>query len=427
MTALADEVVVRRSPPSSAKERSERMRDALSSKQVVSPPGNSAAVAACEAPFHLGYRRWLDGLRGVAILLVLMFHLQLAPGGYLGVDIFFVISGFLITTLLVEEWERRGAISLKRFYARRALRLLPALFTMILAVYALMLVLRTPEESRAYSREMLVSASYIANWVTLHQVPMPTLGHTWSLSLEEQFYIFWPIILCAMLALNLSRRRILSIVCSGIVISMLLRFILFRLHRMHRTGGPEDTLALFRVYMGLDTRADSLLIGCLVSLLLVWNLLPRSPRFHNSTFWFSIAGLAPLAFFVTTRDMAYQPYYYGGFTLVAAIVGVMLIHLMTTPNPMARRILGFGPLVWVGRISYSLYLVHIPVMHFCKTDGLGWRFPLQTLTIAGLCVVAAAVSHYGIERPFLRLKGRFEAPKSDPVPTTTAVPPKAAA
>ncbi len=403
------------------------MRDAFSSKRVVSPPGQSAVVAACESPFHLGYRRWLDGLRGVAILLVLMFHLRLAPGGYLGVDVFFVISGFLITTLLVEEWQRRGAISLKRFYARRALRLLPALFAMILAVYALMLVFRTPEESRAYSREMLVSASYVANWVTLHQVPMPTLGHTWSLSLEEQFYILWPIILCTMLALNLSRRRVLSIVCAGIVLSMLLRFILFRLHRMHRTGGPEDTLALFRVYMGLDTRADSLLIGCLASLLIAWNVLPRSPRFHNSTFWLSIVGLAPLVFFVTTRDLAYQPYYYGGFTLVAAIVGVMLIHLMTTPNRMARRLLEFAPLVWVGRISYSLYLVHIPVMHFWKTDELGWRFPLQTLTIAGLCIVTAAVSHYGIERPFLRLKGRFQAPTKAAVEQMPAFLPKAAA
>src|SRR6266700_848849 len=153
--------------------------------------------------FHLGYRRWLDGLRGLAILMVLAFHLGFVPGGFLGVDVFFVLSGFLITTLLAEEWQARGSISLKHFYLRRALRLLPAL-AVLLTVCALAKLLTRPwSETVAFGKEIVGVAGYLANWPSLHGVPMRTLGYTWSLSVEEQFYLLWPILFLGMLRLGL--------------------------------------------------------------------------------------------------------------------------------------------------------------------------------------------------------------------------------
>src|SRR6516225_5035441 len=175
------------------------------------------------AGFHLGYRRWLDGLRGLAILMVLAFHLGYLPGGSLGVDVFFVLSGFLITTLLVEEWNRRGSISLKTFYLRRALRLLPAFLTLLLLCTLAGLFLSSAQERPARRQEVIVAGCYIANLPNLHHTPMPILGHTWSLSVEEQFYLLWPLLLVLMLGLKLPRRRILLLVCGGILLSASLR------------------------------------------------------------------------------------------------------------------------------------------------------------------------------------------------------------
>src|SRR5882757_8236262 len=132
---------------------------------TTSPLESISPIQATDEPsFHLGYRRWLDGLRGVAILLVLAFHLQLLPGGSLGVDVFFVLSGFLITTLLAEEWQRRGAISLKAFYARRALRLMPAFLTLLLIICLSSFWMQSAEEAQARRSEVIVAGCYIANW-----------------------------------------------------------------------------------------------------------------------------------------------------------------------------------------------------------------------------------------------------------------------
>src|SRR5215813_13118594 len=152
-----------------------------------------------DAPFSLGYRRWLDGLRGVAILLVLLFHLRLIRGGSLGVDVFFVLSGFLITTLLVEEYQRRGAIRLGQFYLRRVLRLVPALAVIILLFLIHTLVFDPPEVWNARWLEASSVATYPSNLSSLTGITISMLGYTWSLSLEEQFYLLWPGLLYRML------------------------------------------------------------------------------------------------------------------------------------------------------------------------------------------------------------------------------------
>ncbi len=365
-----------------------------------------------ECGFHLGYRRWLDGLRGVAILLVLAFHLGPVPGGFLGVDIFFVLSGFLITSLLMEEWQSSGLIRLKPFYLRRALRLLPA-FVLLLVLCCLSIPwLPSPEERWARLRETAVAACYLSNWPMLHQTSMPILGHTWSLSVEEQFYILWPTLLYGMLRLRLSRSRILLLVCSGIGASAALRT---GLYHWHLHNGIDRMTVIFRLYRGLDTRADALLAGCLLGLLAAWNLLPRSRRFIRCTGAASLLCLVYLGYLVGFRRPEDSPYYHGIFTVVALMTATLLARLLSAPARFACRILESAPLVGTGRISYSLYLFHMPILHLLLPVGLyvgsalgpHWGYATLALLVVGFSYLAAFLSYCLIESPFLRLKDRL--------------------
>jgi peptidoglycan/LPS O-acetylase OafA/YrhL len=361
------------------------------------PSGESAAA------FHLGYRPWLDGLRGVAILLVLAFHLGLMPGGSLGVDVFFVLSGFLITTLLVEEWQGCGSISLKHFYLRRVLRLFPAFVTLLLLCFFSSLLLNSAAEVAAQRREILVAGCYIANWPQLHRTGMVLLGHTWSLSVEEQFYLLWPVLLYGMLRLRLSRRVMVSLVCAGVVASASLRLVLYRLHG---GTGPEKAANILRLYMGLDTRADALLVGCLIGLAAAWGLLPRSPRFTYWAGWAAVLSTAALGYLAWNRCLDHSQYYHGLFTGVALMTGSLLVRMLLVPHGAGAWLLQSRPLVGVGRISYGLYLYHIPILYWVQggSPRLGWT---ERLLAAGLTMAAALVSSVVIERPCLRLKDRL--------------------
>jgi peptidoglycan/LPS O-acetylase OafA/YrhL len=364
--------------------------------------GNAPTAPA----FHLGYRRWLDGLRGLAILLVLAGHLKLIPGGFLGVDVFFVLSGFLITNLLVEEWQRRRSIHLGRFYLRRGLRLLPAFFALLLAGYLGTWLFR-PADLTTFRKEMVVAACYVANWPRLHQTDMPTLGHTWSLSLEEQFYLLWPVLLYGMLRLGASRRQIILLVCAGIVASAALRV---GLYRCHRGAGAEKMALLARLYCGLDTRADALLVGCLAALLAGWGLLPSSRRFRRGASAAALLAVAALGYLVWNKCFEHCQLYYGLFTVVAGLVAIVLVDLLSGPSPFASLLLESRPLVGVGRLSYALYLFHVPIIHWLRPADLGWAFPVETVGVTGLSFAAAVLSYWCIERPCLRLKQLLRPP-----------------
>jgi peptidoglycan/LPS O-acetylase OafA/YrhL len=343
-------------------------------------------------------------MRGLAILAVFIYHLQLITGGFLGVDLFFVLSGFLITSLLLEEWQQRGTISFPRFYMRRALRLLPALFAVLIACFIYVWIFR-PNEVTSYGKEAAVTACYVANWPTLHQVPMPTLGHAWSLSLEEQFYLLWPVLLYGMLRLNLGRRAMISLVAAGIVASAALRGVLYEMYAVPRLGNPGY---LMRIYAGLDTRADVLLVGCLVAMLAAWGLLPRSRRFQVTTTAALVVGLPLIGYLMATKHMGKPQLYYGLFTAVAATFALTVARLLSGPARVAFAVLEWGPLVYVGRISYALYLVNSPIITWFGWERLGWNHPVETLAVAGLSLAAAVLLHHGVERPFLRLKSRFQ-------------------
>jgi peptidoglycan/LPS O-acetylase OafA/YrhL len=373
--------------------------------------------------FHLGYRPWLDGMRGLAILAVFIYHLQLIAGGFVGVDLFFVLSGFLITSLLLEEWQQRGTISFGRFYLRRALRLLPGLLALLIGCGAYVAVFQR-DDAAAFGKEALVAVCYVANWPTLHNVPLPRLGHAWSLSLEEQFYLLWPVLLYLMLRLRLRRGTIMTLVVAGILASAVLRGVLFELYARPRQGHPGS---LLRIYNGLDTRADALLVGCLVALLAAWGLLPRSPAFRWATGVASLAGLPLIGNIMWAKHMGTPQLYYGLFTLIAVAFALPAARLLTGPSRAAFAVLEARPLVYLGRISYALYLVHAPIIIWFGWERLGWRHPVETLLVAGASLAAAVLLHHTIERPFLRLKHRFQVVGAVRATSGTLRPRRAAA
>jgi peptidoglycan/LPS O-acetylase OafA/YrhL len=364
---------------------------------------NSGAPAS---PFRLGYRRWLDGLRGVAILLVLAAHIGHLRGGPLGVDIFFVLSGFLITCLLVEEWETRRTISLKHFYWRRAIRLLPAFF-LLLAIAGLdALFLHSGPERLARFRAIAISACYLANWSILHPAQLFMLGHTWSLSLEEQFYLIWPVCLFIMLRSGLSRRTILLIVCAAIGLCCGHRLALLA---SRPAAGPEQLEYMIRMYVGFDTRADSLLVGCAAGLLVSWHMLPRSRRFIFWTGWIAAFSALFLCYLAWRHNQLEPRYHRGLFTVVAVMVAVIIVRLLSAPSRIGSLLLESAPLVGAGRISYSLYLFHSPVIVWLWPQGSMSLGLVDALAIVAATFGIALLSYYGVERPCLRLKTRWQA------------------
>jgi hypothetical protein len=228
---------------------------------------DTATQTSAPRKFRLGYRAELDGVRGVAILCVFTYHFssRRLPGGYIGVDIFFVLSGFLITYLLVEEWRRTGAINLKNFYARRALRLLPALFawTLVLGVAGVFI---GGETRRLIFYGIAASLSYVTNWLVAFELLLRNpLSITWSLAIEEQFYLLYPLALGWALRRKAKPSTLVVALCAIVFAVELRRALLWR------AGAP-----VFRVYYATDTRADALMLGCLLGVLVSFELLPRA-------------------------------------------------------------------------------------------------------------------------------------------------------
>ena len=354
-------------------------------------------------PFRLTHLAALDGLRGVAILTVMFFHATLyrgprPSGGFLGVDLFFVLSGFLITALLVQEWQRSGGVGLGAFYARRALRLLPALFALIAVI---LLVPGVFYQSARPWREAGLAALHTTNWVMAFGGDVGFFDHTWSLTIEEQFYLLWPPLLVLLLTLRVRRPVILAVVALGILCPTWLRFELWQ-------GLPS----VKRLYYGLDTRFDALLIGCLVALVASWDLIPRSRRVLHAIQVSAAVSAVVLAVCVATMEEESRLTYQGLGSLALVACACLVLHVVYCPSRLSRLLLENRPLVWVGRISYGLYLWHFPILNGMLNPT---RMAKVGITGAGLLTVRfaiafliAALSFWLIERPFLRLKRRFD-------------------
>lgn len=350
----------------------------------------------------LGYRPYLDGLRGVAILAVLGMHTHhvtgwsLLAGGSLGVDIFFVLSGFLITSLLLEEHARDGAVRLKSFYVRRALRLLPA-FVLLLAALALggAAMLSAAEAARTL-RAIPIAFFYLSDLaIAFGAADLGALKHTWSLAVEEQFYLVWPPLLCLALRAGFSRRAIFAATAGLAAAVFLLRAILW--------DGPAS---ISRLYFSIDTRADALLIGCLAAMLVAWRLIPRTPALEIALLRWGRASAAILAALIVVVPHSEPGLYRGGFTLVALATAILILGMMLRLRGVGAAVLERRWLVATGRISYGLYLWHYPV--FKAAGNLAAPPPIQLAVALAATFAVSGLSFLLVERRFLRLKRRFD-------------------
>jgi peptidoglycan/LPS O-acetylase OafA/YrhL len=376
--------------------------------------------------------RWpaLDGLRGLALLAVMALHTNpsIAPGGFLGVDLFFVLSGFLITYLLVRERQKFGSIGLHQFYLRRVLRLCPALWGLLLVFGLATLAFGTRHDFDVFRRTMPSVLLYFFNWRLAHPTCpeiTPSFQHLWSLAIEDQFYLVWPILLAGLLALRVRRRWILALVLAAVVAPAFLRAWLAPLPTAANYG-----IVLRRLYIGTDSRADSLFAGCFVGLLAGWGLGPKARWALVAMRWAAWPAAAVVLFHFLacsgepgTKMHSYL-YFRGGFTILAVSVAVLIAALVWSPPVRMSRFLETSALRWVGAVSYGAYLWNIPIVVVLMT----WPLPVVGRDVALLSwagsLAAGALSHYYLEAPFLRLKHRWERGRSAP---DVAVPLAAAA
>jgi len=347
---------------------------------------------------QLPYRPGLDGLRALAVAGVVLYHAGVSwmPGGFLGVDVFFVLSGYLITSLLLAERRRKGRVGFKAFWMRRARRLLPAV---LLVVFVCLLAASTiARDDLARTRgDALASVVYLTNWHLIaashsyfNAFGRPSLlQHLWSLAVEEQFYLFWPLVLMGSLRL-VGRRYTIVLTALLALASTALMWGLY---------DPNQDPS--RVYYGTDTRAATLLVGALLAF--AWPLggfrdevSRRAARTLDGVG--CVALLAVLALFVRTQD--YDPWlYHGGFLLVALCTAV-LIAVVVHPAASLGRALGSAPLRWIGIRSYGIYLWHWPVMMLSRPGiDVPWRGTFVVLAQIAVTVGLAALSYRYVEMP----------------------------
>jgi len=355
------------------------------------------------APRLTGQVPALNGIRGLAVLLIFLFHADVPgfTGAFIGVDIFFVISGFLITVLLLQEYERRATIHFRHFYMRRVLRLFPALFFM-LSVYLLFCFgYFTDAATRIFHlQDTLLVLFYISNWTRAFDLNRPDIiGHCWSLSVEEQFYMLWPLMLLGIISLSSRRRSIF------IAVMFILPWI-WRIYLLSRGASWP------RVYNGFDCRADMLLAGCLLASLWYAGSLSwwGESRFPASLFAAS-AALA-LAVFGAAAEWEAPALYQWQHPIIALAAGTVILDVINRPSGALARFFSFPAMVGLGTVSYGFYLWHYPVIRFVVLNHTG---PRAVWLSAALTLFFTLFSWYLIERPALGLKKKFNpAPSSKP-------------
>lgn len=343
------------------------------------------------------YNAGLDGIRAVAVLGVIAYHLGLgwASGGLLGVGVFFVLSGYLITDLLVVALRKTGARSFGQFWLRRARRLLPALFVMLLVTVA-WATLFDRAQLPALRSDVLPAIFYFSNWwYVFHHVsyfaqygPPSALGHLWSLAIEEQFYLLWPLILLGALRWVRDRRVLIGsilVLAAASAAEMALLFVPY----------TDPT----RVYDGTDTRAFELLIGA--ALAFAWprgrEFGPITPRMRTVLEAMGGAALAGIiALYLLTGQ--YDTFVYRGGMVLLSLFSAVLIAVCVHPAARVGHVLGVAPLRWVGERSYGMYLWSLPIIVLTTPQGAHGSFLRDALQVAGI-VAASALSWHFVEQP----------------------------
>jgi peptidoglycan/LPS O-acetylase OafA/YrhL len=352
------------------------------------------------------YMPGLDGLRAIAVLAVIAFHLGFgwAPGGLLGVGIFFTLSGYLITDILLSQLARRGHIRLGKFWLARARRLLPALFLMLVVVVAWVTIFG-PAQPRQFRDAVVASALYVSNWQLIFGdvsyfarfAPPGPLNHLWSLAIEEQFYIVWPFML--LIGVKLVReaplpsgvRPRLAVATLALAIgSAILMAVLY-----HPSLDPS------RVYYGTDTRASELLFGAVLAMVWPSRSLSRGigAGARNTLDGLGALGLLAIALMIWQSNQYSSFLYRGGFVLLS-IATVLVIAALAHPACRLGPVLGWRPLRWVGVRSYGIYLWHFPIIVLTTPGGVGnGAEPLRELLQAVAIFGAAALSWRYVEEP----------------------------
>jgi peptidoglycan/LPS O-acetylase OafA/YrhL len=371
--------------------------DQVAGPEVNLPPG-AARVVPLGIGTQLSYMPALDGIRAVSILGIMFNHggFAWAAGGVISVNVFFVLSGFLITLLLMKEWTRSGTIRLRAFWARRARRLLPALFVLLVGIGLYALYFAPDGTQSSLLGDGLSTLFYFGNW---HQIftgqsyfaqvsaPSPLL-HTWTLAIEEQFYIVWPLVVLGVLKLWRSPRVLLVVAVLGVLGSALEMALLF-----HPGMDPS------RLYYGTDTRAQDILVGAVVGILLTGRRPAAGRRARTVWSWAACGAAAMFAVEWAAINRSTSVPYRGGFLLADIMVAVVIAGVTLAPTGVPARVLSLRPLTFVGRISYGLYLWHWPI--FLVLDNARTGLEGYTLFLLRFAVtfVVAVLSWYLVETP----------------------------
>lgn len=354
----------------------------------------------------LSYLPALDGVRGLLLFPVLGYHFGVFDAGLLAMSVFFALSGYLITAILLVSLRDKGAIDLRTFWLRRARRLLPALYSM-LAVVLVTTALARPDQLHARLRQTIAAVLYVANWHTIARGdtyfrrfsgPEP-LDHLWSLAVEEQFYFTWPVLVVAVVWLvrrsSIRVERALLVVAALLAVaSSLAMALLFRVHAGDHT----------RVYEGTDTRAAPILVGAMTALLLPpATLVTLGKRARVGLDVLGAIGGAIVVAIVSTID-EHSPFLYRGGEVVTAVASCLLVLAAAHPGTLLRRVLALEPLRWLGERSYAIYLWHMPLLVLAPADGPLARTPVRAAVLFVATVVVGALSYTFLEDP-VRKKG----------------------
>lgn len=350
-------------------------------------------------PINPRYMPGLDGVRAVAVIAIIIYHLnpQWLSGGFLGVDTFFVISGYLITSLLLTEYHNTGKIELMSFWLRRVKRLIPAVLFLVMGVIVLSLIFM-PMEIQKVRADSIAAIFYVSNWWYImqnvdyfEQFAVQPLKHLWSLAIEEQFYLVFPIVLLSLLSFIRRLKSIRIIFLILLVISMIAMMVLYV---------PNENVA--RVYFGTDTRIQTLLMGVLLAL--VWPPFQLKAKVNTQMrMMIDTAGVVGLAILFICFKFVSETnsiLYYGGFFLISTVT-LLVIASSVHPSGYFAKFLGNKVFTFIGSRSYSLYLWHYPIIVLIHHQFVQGQIPpLVYVVEILLMVLMAKFSYKFIEQPF---------------------------